>query len=66
MIDKKGRCCGRKPAEFKRPKPHLFCGRCNRAYDALDHEQIENWAWKNTPRGWEYQVGIAKAEGRAK
>jgi hypothetical protein len=44
VLDGKGRCCGRKPIQYKRPTPHQFCPRCNRAYDE-DGLQIENWAW---------------------
>lgn len=42
--DNNGRCCGRKPMTYKRP-PHLFCPRCDVAYD-MAGTQIENWAWK--------------------
>lgn len=43
-LDEKGRCCGRKPIVYKRD-PHLFCPRCDRAFDPITGEQIENWAW---------------------
>lgn len=49
MLDDKGRCCGRKPIVYKRSPTHLFCSRCDRAYDPLTKLQVENWAW--------YQVG---------
>jgi hypothetical protein len=45
-LDDKGRCCGRKPLVYKRPPSHLYCFRCDRAYDPDDGEQIDNWAWK--------------------
>jgi hypothetical protein len=48
-LDNKGRCCGRKPIVYKR-NPHLFCCRCDRAFD-LDGNQIENWAWQRVPSG---------------
>jgi hypothetical protein len=50
-LDNKGRCCGRKPLIYKRPTHHLFCSRCDRAYDPESHEQIENWAWKKEQQG---------------
>lgn len=43
-IDSKGRCCGRKPMVYKR-EPHMFCPRCDRAFDPKTGEQIENWAY---------------------
>lgn len=50
-LDDKGRCCGRKPIDYKggawnSPKqPEKFCPRCNRAFDRVSGEQIENWAF---------------------
>ena len=49
-LDDKGRCCGRKPIDYKGrgsspEKPHKFCDRCDRAFDRVTGEQIENWAW---------------------
>lgn len=41
-----GRCCGRKPIVYKRPTNHLFCFRCDRAYDSETGEQVSNWAYK--------------------
>lgn len=46
-LDDKGRCCGRKPIDYKSwnlGAPHKFCSRCNRAYDRITGEQIGNWA----------------------
>lgn len=43
-MDNLGRCCGRKPIEYKRP-PHLFCFRCCRSYDVETKLQQGNWAW---------------------
>lgn len=58
-LDEKGRCCGRKPIDYKGTgsspeKPHKFCTRCDRAYDRITGEQIENWAYKKCPGcgGW--------------
>lgn len=52
-LDEKGRCCGRKPVDYKGGAwnsplhPEKFCTRCNRAYDRVTGEQIDNWAhWK--------------------
>lgn len=51
-LDEKGRCCGRKPIDYKGggwnspSRPQKFCPRCDRAYDRNTGEQIENWAWK--------------------
>lgn len=39
-----GRCCGRKPLEYKRP-PHLFCTRCNRNYDPKSGLQQPSFGW---------------------
>jgi hypothetical protein len=43
-LDDKGRCCGRKPLVYKRPRLHLFCPRCDREYDANGQQQA-NWAY---------------------
>lgn len=59
-LDEKGRCCGRKPIDYKgswRGPAHKFCARCDRAYDRITGEQIENWAWKK--QGDEF-VRVAK------
>lgn len=53
-LDEKGRCCGKKPIFYKRPPRH-FCPRCDRAYDAVTGEQIENWAWRKAPGAAEFQ-----------
>lgn len=45
-LDSKGRCCGRKPIEYKRYRgPHLFCTRCDREYDPVTKIQRANWAY---------------------
>lgn len=57
-LAEKGRCCGRKPIDYKggawnSPKrPQKFCDRCCRAYDRITGEQIENWVWKKTEDGF--------------
>lgn len=49
-LDDKGRCCGRKPIDYKGGawnspvRPQKFCTRCSRAYDRITGEQLENWA----------------------
>lgn len=50
-LDDKGRCCGRKPLVYKRDK-HLFCCRCDRSFD-MDGNQITNWAWRDSGKGFE-------------
>jgi hypothetical protein len=46
-----GRCCGRKPIEYKRsPDHHFFCPRCNREYLPTG-VQRQNWAYKLTSAG---------------
>lgn len=55
-LDEKGRCCGRKPLEYKSREPgfpdgHKFCPRCDRAFDRFDGEQVKNWAWRLLPDG---------------
>lgn len=45
-LDNKGRCCGRKPIEYKRyGGHHLFCHRCDREYNPLTGIQQANWAY---------------------
>lgn len=48
-LDAKGRCCGRKPLDYKgswrSTEPQKFCCRCDRAYDRVTGEQIENFAF---------------------
>jgi len=43
-LDKKDRCCGRKPLVYKRQNM-LFCCRCDRQYNPITKGQQENWAW---------------------
>lgn len=46
-LDDKGRCCRRKPIDYKSwnlGAPHKFCSRCDRAYDRVTGEQVGNWA----------------------
>lgn len=50
QLNFKGRCCGRKPIPYKRP-PHLFCPRCDAAFDVATGKQIENWAYRKTDDG---------------
>ena len=47
-----GRCCGKKPIEYKRATPYLFCSRCCRDYDPWSLEQMPNWAWKKVKAGF--------------
>lgn len=49
-VDELGRCCGRKPMRYMRDR-HLFCPRCDAAYD-FDGNQITNWAYKKTDSGF--------------
>ncbi len=55
QLDDKGRCCGRKPIEYKNhdygTDGFKFCPRCDRAYDRETGEQIDNWAWKKNAAG---------------
>lgn len=52
-LDEKGRCCGRKPIEYKRDR-RKFCFRCDRSFDIETGEQMENWAWRQNEKGeWE-------------
>lgn len=51
-LDSQGRCCGRKPIDYKGGSwrsppegPHKFCPRCDRSFDRFTGQQIENWAW---------------------
>lgn len=53
-LDEKGRCCGRKPIDYKgswRSIPQKFCPRCCRAFSRETGEQIDNWAWKKGSDG---------------
>lgn len=52
-LDERGRCCGRKPLVYKRPRPgHFFCARCDRAFNLETGIQTENWAWKFSSTGF--------------
>lgn len=59
-LDAKGRCCGRKPIDYKGGgwnsprKPMKFCDRCCREFDRVTGEQTANWAWRQCPdcKGW--------------
>lgn len=67
-LDAKGRCCGRKPIDYKGSrgspeKPHKFCFRCDRAYHRETGEQIENWAFKKCPGCGSWIAGSASACG---
>ena len=51
-LDDKGRCCGRKPIQYRREHPsngksgpYQFCSRCDRAFDP-EGRQMKNWAWR--------------------
>lgn len=49
-LDANGRCCGRKPLEYKSrwstaEGAHRYCPRCDRAYHITENRQIKNWAW---------------------
>lgn len=48
LINAKGLCphCLIKPLSYKRPV-HLFCRRCDRAFNVDTGEQIPNWAWSS-------------------
>jgi hypothetical protein len=56
-LDEKGRCCGRKPIDYKGggwnspARPEKFCDRCDRSFDRATGEQVENWAWRKLPGG---------------
>jgi len=50
VIDKKGRCCGRKPIPYRRP-PTLFCPRCDAQFDPETGKQIPNWAFEKMEDG---------------
>jgi len=58
MLDSKGRCCGRKPLEYRGswhgPRQY-FCTRCDRSFDLDTGKQIENWAWKRDPDSGEFR-----------
>lgn len=50
-LDDKGRCCGRRPLNYKKPSPHFFCHRCGAEYSS-DGVQQPNWAWLQDGKGW--------------
>ena len=57
MLDAKGRCCGKKPIQYKSSwstsdGPHKYCPRCDRAYDLKTGAQIDNWAWRQSYGKW--------------
>ena len=43
MLDN-GRCCGRKPLEYRTPHHHFFCTRCDAQYDSMGR-QVDNFHW---------------------
>lgn len=49
-LDELGRCCGRKPLVYKRPKHYLFCCRCNAQFTP-EGDQDTNWAFSSTGDG---------------
>jgi len=51
QLDDKGRCCGRKPIEYKRPRHKLFCDRCDATYDPATGKQGESWAYRANEDG---------------
>ena len=60
VLDEKGRCCGRKPLDYKRDN-HKFCDRCDRAYDRYSGTQKDNWAWKRRADGqFVYSAGAQR------
>jgi hypothetical protein len=50
-LNDRGQCpaCHHKPIPYKRTR-HLFCPRCDRAYDMDSGVQIDNWAWRDGVR----------------
>jgi hypothetical protein len=56
MLDEKGRCCGKKPIDYKSGRstpggPQLFCPRCDRSYNRVTKLQKPNWAWEQNESG---------------
>ncbi len=49
-LDVHGRCCGRKPTEYRR-EGKLCCFRCDRAFDLGTKEQIPNYCFRAGPNG---------------
>ena len=61
MLDANGRCCGKKPLQYRSNRqivggPLQYCPRCDRAYDLDTGEQIDNWAWRWCGLQWERQT----------
>ena len=50
-LDDAGRCCGRKPIDYKRANI-LFCARCYREYVLDTGSQQPNWAWRSVSGGF--------------
>ena len=57
-----GRCCGRKPLKYVRAPRHLFCPRCDRAYDIETGAQMLNWAWQMWDGQWRSATSSAERE----
>lgn len=55
QLSAEGRCCGRKPLFYKRPKPHMFCSRCCREFDS-DGRQSQNWAYRAESGGFMTEI----------
>lgn len=60
-LDDQGRCCGRKPLVYKKHRGDMhprgrFCPRCDRCFNMVDGEQIENWAWMLDGDEWVRRV----------
>jgi hypothetical protein len=51
-LDDRGRCCGRKPLVYKRPKHQFFCARCDAHFDPSTGIQIEGWAYPKVDGGF--------------
>ena len=67
-LDKKGRCCGRKPISYKTssglracPDPHYYCSRCNREFSP-NGEQRENRSWALDDGRFYFRVASADQE----
>lgn len=59
-LDSQGRCCGRKPIEYRRTS-QLFCHRCDRSYDPATGRQQDNFAWTAAPDGFRRSENTACA-----
>lgn len=44
VLDKKGRCCGRKPSPYKREGMRA-CLRCSRHYHLTENRMVSSWAY---------------------